>query len=229
MDLPHRPTRDTEEQSNKSAVLVGAMWCESHPEETASLGQHFEVVQFDLFNVEHSIQRLKGTSINATIIRLDWLDTVTPFIDILDEMGISVGHVVLSEPHGHTLPLERLTSRGGCGAISESWSVNDVATHIKKLIDICPCGSGSNVIPQLEKWRSRIFAEELDQIDRQILTLVAEGLSNEEIGSALHYSSKTIRNRIMHIMGATDLHKRTELANAWRRYVIDRDLRRGRK
>lgn len=228
MELPQWPNQRIAENPTNPAVLVGSMWCDSHPEATALLAQHFEILQFDLLNAERSIHQLKGKSINASIIRLDWLDTVTPLIDILDEMGISVGHVILSEPHGNALPTERLMSRGGCGAIAESWSVNDVATYIKKVIDTCPCDSGRNTIPQLEKRHSKIFTEQLDQVDHRILTLVAEGLSNDEIGEALHYSSKTIRNRLVLIMDVTGLRKRTELANAWRRFVIDRDLRKGR-
>jgi len=53
--------------------------------------------------------------------------------------------------------------------------------------------------------------------EKQILILVAQGLSNTEIAKYLVISEKTVRNHITHILAKLGLSTRAELiATAWR-------------
>lgn len=56
--------------------------------------------------------------------------------------------------------------------------------------------------------------------EREILTLIAEGLSNQEMAKRLYISIKTVQTHRAHIMEKLDLHKRTELV----RYAIRKGL-----
>lgn len=58
---------------------------------------------------------------------------------------------------------------------------------------------------------SRIIAT-MDAVDERIVNLVAEGLSDKQIGSALGLSPQTIRNRISRMLSDSGLRNRTELA-----------------
>lgn len=56
--------------------------------------------------------------------------------------------------------------------------------------------------------------------EREILTLIAEGLSNQEMAERLYISIKTVQTHRAHIMEKLDLHNRTELV----RYAIRKGL-----
>ena len=44
---------------------------------------------------------------------------------------------------------------------------------------------------------------------REILSLVAEGMTNKEIGNRLHISDQTVKNHMVNIMNKLDAHDRT--------------------
>ncbi len=48
--------------------------------------------------------------------------------------------------------------------------------------------------------------------ERDILSLLAQGLSNKEIAAQLHLSEKTIKNRVSEILSKLGLHNRTQAA-----------------
>ncbi len=56
--------------------------------------------------------------------------------------------------------------------------------------------------------------------EREILTLIAEGLSNQEMAERLYISIKTVQTHRAHIMEKLNLHNRTELV----RYAIRKGL-----
>lgn len=56
--------------------------------------------------------------------------------------------------------------------------------------------------------------------EREILTLIAEGLSNQQMAERLYISIKTVQTHRAHIMEKLDLHNRTELV----RYAIRKGL-----
>ena len=58
---------------------------------------------------------------------------------------------------------------------------------------------------------SRIIAT-MDAVDERIVNLVAEGLSDKQIGSAMGLSPQTIRNRVSRMLNDSGLRNRTELA-----------------
>lgn len=52
----------------------------------------------------------------------------------------------------------------------------------------------------------------LDDTDRMIVSLIAQGLTNKEIANQVHLSHQTVRNRITRIFDATGAANRTQLA-----------------
>jgi two-component system response regulator NreC len=56
--------------------------------------------------------------------------------------------------------------------------------------------------------------------EREVLTLVAEGLTNQGIAGRLYISIKTVQTHRAHIMEKLNLHDRTELV----RYAIRKGL-----
>jgi two-component system response regulator NreC len=60
----------------------------------------------------------------------------------------------------------------------------------------------------------------LTEREREVLTLIAEGLTNQEIAQRLYISVKTVQTHRAHIMEKLNLHDRTELV----RYAIRKGL-----
>jgi len=64
----------------------------------------------------------------------------------------------------------------------------------------------------MEQPAEKSDTEGLSDREMQILALLAEGLSNKEIGSQLHISSTTVRTHLMHIYEKLHVRCRTEAA-----------------
>jgi DNA-binding NarL/FixJ family response regulator len=62
--------------------------------------------------------------------------------------------------------------------------------------------------------------EELTEREREVLALIAEGQSNQEIADALVISVKTVGRHRENIMAKLNLHSRVELV----RYAIEKGL-----
>jgi DNA-binding NarL/FixJ family response regulator len=56
------------------------------------------------------------------------------------------------------------------------------------------------------------MTEVLSRRERQVVLLVAEGLSNKEISSRLMLSDKTVKNHVSHILAKLNLSARTQIA-----------------
>lgn len=80
------------------------------------------------------------------------------------------------------------------------------------------CGTSDGFGPTGEP----AFADALTERERDIARLVAEGLDNREIASALFLSEGTVRNHLSAILQKTGLRNRTQLAIAWWRDANER-------
>ena len=52
----------------------------------------------------------------------------------------------------------------------------------------------------------------LSEQERRILALIAEGLTNREIGAELHLAEKTVKNYVSNLLAKLDMQRRTEAA-----------------
>lgn len=64
------------------------------------------------------------------------------------------------------------------------------------------------------------FAER-PEIEKQIVELVAEGLTNDQIAGILHISGQTVRNKICRLMDDVGVSNRTLLSLAYRRSPVE--------
>jgi DNA-binding CsgD family transcriptional regulator len=75
-------------------------------------------------------------------------------------------------------------------------------------------GRGDALLSELPAPRAPRRLSELTRREREVLELVAEGLSNREIGERLHASQHTVANHVRAILSKTGAANRTEAA-AW--------------
>lgn len=84
----------------------------------------------------------------------------------------------------------------------------DIARKLAELID-----SRSRPSARPEELRELALAEAgLTPAERQIVRLIAEGMSNREIAAALFFSEGTVKNYITEVLGKLALRDRTQLA-----------------
>ena len=55
--------------------------------------------------------------------------------------------------------------------------------------------------------------------ERDILALVAEGMTNREIGERLHVSEKTVKNHLTHVLAKLEVGRRAEAAAYYSRHL----------
>jgi len=75
----------------------------------------------------------------------------------------------------------------------------------------------------LEPQPPRVIAEDLTPRQKQVLELLAEGRSTEQIAAALQLTTETVRNHIRHVLQALRAHSRLEAVVVARRQGLIRD------
>lgn len=83
--------------ADRPLIVIGSMWSAVHPRSTQRLAESFEVFEFDVLQLELSISRLRGKTIDAAIIRIEWLDTVAPYVQALEASGTQLRHIIATE------------------------------------------------------------------------------------------------------------------------------------
>ena len=75
----------------------------------------------------------------------------------------------------------------------------------------------------LEPQQPRVIAEDLTPRQKQVLELLAEGRSTEQMAAALHLTTETVRNHVRHVLKALGAHSRLEAVVVARRQGLIRD------
>jgi two-component system, NarL family, response regulator NreC len=139
-------------------------------------------------------------------------------------------------PNVHTLALSmhaddtyvfQVLKAGGSGYVLKRAAATDLvqAIHAARRGDafLYPAVAKAAVadyLKRVESGEGRETYDGLTEREREILTLVAEGATNQEISEKLHISVKTVQTHRTHIMEKLNLHDRTMLV----RYAVRRGL-----
>ncbi len=104
---------------------------------------------------------------------------------------------------------------GAAGFVLKQVRGNDLVDGIRRV------ARGESLLdPQvttrvLERLRTQSDADELAGLteqERNILTLIADGLTNREIGERLFLAEKTVKNYVSNLLAKLGMHRRTEAA-----------------
>ena len=111
---------------------------------------------------------------------------------------------------------------GANGFILKDASLNDFLLTIRSVAE------GGNILPALlvdslftqivdhavREGKSKIKdSVKMTQREREVISLLSEGMSNKEIGQKIHVSTYTVKSHIHNIMEKLALHTRLEIAN----------------
>lgn len=167
----------------------------------------------------------------SSSVRLILLDITMPETDgfwalrrireIVPEMK-----VIFLTAHREPEIISKAMEMGGDGYLSKSCSFSEIKKAIRSVLNhekyIQPgltCVEFS--LPEKEG-ENRQKLEELTDREREILSCVAKGMLNKEIGYFLHISERTVKNHLYRIFRKLDLSDRTQAALFMvRNHVID--------
>lgn len=125
--------------------------------------------------------------------------------------------VVILTMHENQQYLMQIVKAGATGAVLKRSAGTELLTAIKAAARGQSYFSPSIASMMLEDYRLRLRDEGIDdpevltEREREVLQLVAEGLTNQEIADALFVSIKTVQTHRSHIMEKLGVHDRTEL------------------
>jgi two-component system, NarL family, response regulator NreC len=125
--------------------------------------------------------------------------------------------VVILTMHENHQYLMQIVKAGATGAVLKRSAGTELLTAIRAASHGESYFSPSIAKMMLEDYRVRLDRDHVDdpevltEREREVLQLVAEGRSNQEIADALVVSIKTVQTHRAHIMEKLDMHDRTEL------------------
>jgi two-component system response regulator NreC len=125
--------------------------------------------------------------------------------------------VVILTMHENHQYLMQIVKAGATGAVLKRSAGTELLTAIRAASHGESYFSPSIAKMMLEDYRVRLDRDHVDdpevltEREREVLQLVAEGKSNQEIADALVVSIKTVQTHRAHIMEKLDMHDRTEL------------------
>jgi DNA-binding NarL/FixJ family response regulator len=104
-----------------------------------------------------------------------------------------------------------LARRTRPGDRDEAAALGTSAAAMADRIGMKPLGRRAQALVDTLTGRS---AGPLTRREREVATLVAQGLSNREIAAALHLSERTVESHVQHILDKLGLRNRTQVS-AW--------------
>jgi DNA-binding NarL/FixJ family response regulator len=121
----------------------------------------------------------------------------------------------------------QLLQLGAAGYVLKQGAANDLVDAVRAAVRgetfLYPAVAQNLVQDYLEHLNTSgrtPMQDGLTDREREVLVLVAEGLTNAEIASRLTISVKTVQTHRTHIMGKLDLHDRSHLV----RYAVRKGL-----
>jgi two-component system response regulator NreC len=127
-------------------------------------------------------------------------------------------HVLALTIHEDEAYFFEMLNAGACGYIPKRASPDDLLAAIRVAaagdVYLHPIVAGTLVQDYLRRVRSGTERESYDGLtrrQREVLTLIAEGLSNQDIGIHLGISIRTVERHRENTMSRLNLHSRTDL------------------
>lgn len=105
--------------------------------------------------------------------------------------------------------IEQALAAGADGYLLKTDKISDVASKLRVMMEGVSV-LGGDVLKKLAAVENKVM-ETLTPRERDIMRLVAQGMTNKEIGSQLFISEGTVRNNIAVIMDKLEAKNRTQL------------------
>jgi DNA-binding NarL/FixJ family response regulator len=125
--------------------------------------------------------------------------------------------VVILTMHENQQYLAQIVSAGAIGCVLKRSAGTELVTAVKAAARGESYFSPTLATMMLDVYRMQLAEQSKDELsmlterEREVLQLIAEGKTNQEIADQLVLSIKTVQTHRMHIMDKLNAHDRTEL------------------
>jgi DNA-binding NarL/FixJ family response regulator len=172
----------------------------------------------------------KITASNTDIVLLDWGLSSQDSLEIVKLIagnGQKTKVIVMGLFPSHSEVLE-LIENGAEGFLMKDASADEFVSSIRRVYEgekVLPGSLNESLFSEIVKHKANDPKEEKKIIEsirmtsreRQVVALIAEGMTNKEIARDLHVSSYTVKSHVHNILEKLTLHNRLQIA----RYVYD--------
>ncbi len=143
------------------------------------------------------------------------LDISMPFLDGLSvTAALRQEHdqtpVVILTTHDDPLMLERARCAGANAYVNKEYAFEELLQTLRLVQD------GSSLLTALSEAAALVSEQNLTEREREVLRLIACGMSNRLIGESLGISAKTVDNHRTNLMNKLRMHSTAELV----RYAV---------
>ena len=231
MTVGERPERDGDATRGEAQRPVKVMVVDDHPMWRDAVARDLTEAGFDVVGTagdgEQAVRRARAVAPDVLVLDLNLpakeLVGTDPALRVL----------VLSASGEHADVLEAVKS-GATGYLLKSASTQELTDAVRRTADGDPVftpGLAGLVLGEYRRLASEPVPTAPDEADapgvpkltdreREVLRLVAKGLSYKQIAERLVISHRTVQNHVQNTLGKLQLHNRVELV----RYAIERGL-----
>jgi DNA-binding NarL/FixJ family response regulator len=170
----------------------------------------------------------KGRALKPTIILVDSRSSVHGGLEAAHNLCIKFpkARVILMNVSAPQFDMERLLRTGVSGLILKDAPIDECLSTIRLVAKgkaVIPSRQTTSIFTSTVKRPPRIARSVcISRRERQVVLLISNGLSNQQIALELQLSIHTVKSHIHNVMVKLSLHSRLELA----RYILTGDDRR---
>lgn len=125
------------------------------------------------------------------------------------------GKVLLFTVSDNTEDVQDALELGADGYLLKDMEPNDIIVDIRKILrgELVISPSLASVLAKaMRKPINQDIISELTSRERQVVTMIAQGMSNKMIGSKLDIAESTVKVHVKHVLNKTKLRSRVEVA-----------------
>ncbi|NMP24735.1 response regulator transcription factor [Sulfobacillus harzensis] len=162
-------------------------------------------VGFDVGRAGEAIEALRREPCHVLLLDLllqDDMDGAELFDRVRQEFPTVRVLVLTSSRDSETL--RYLERQGASGYLDKTVNPDDLVSAIRQIFQ------GRRIWDQFPSSNTADMLEPLTPRELDVLSLLAEGLSNKEIGARLNIREKTVKVHISHILAKLDVYDRTQ-------------------
>lgn len=204
-------------------ILVTSPVAERYPKFVARLAREHPVsmAAFDEAIIRVQQDRLRFSQALMLVNRQNLLLSST-WVSALHRLGATPPKLIVVQDAPSTALRVLAAHSGAAGVVDplEDWSV--VAKEINQALTENNDGLPNHPIwdeiePPIDPFGTAISIK--DDTDRDIVDLVALGLSDREVAAGVHLAEQTVRNRLSRVLESSGFKNRTQLAVIHRRHL----------
>ncbi|RNA69970.1 response regulator [Alteribacter keqinensis] len=154
----------------------------------------------------------KAKELNPDVILMDLLMDEMNGVEATKALEEHQAKIIVLTSYLDDEMLFPVMEAGAFSYILKTSSAIDIANCIRKAYKGEPTFEGQVTQKMFHQMRHKPKHNDLTRREKEVLSLIGQGLSNKEIGERLHIGIKTVKTHVSHILTKLELDDRTQAA-----------------